>query len=515
MLGRRLPFRSNLLGIHSLGVKEVNWQRIGASWIECTALSFAAAVAFRHACMLALVLLGEQSRWSEELKNRLYRRRRTVLESLATRAESSLHTDVFLRIFPTTNELGTLAWIKRLQRSLEEERTGSWRKSEEKEGYNFVRRWGERRGEGDWGRDVKLLVELGADSAATASSSLQEEESNMVNGSRWMVRRRILILVLSIVILSLFSSALVAKFGSPLRCEFFSLCNKNFPSLSSIPPLLRVLPNKDHHHLAGPEEEEELPPPPPELAPADDLPQSVVLLDPPLQYYTSDDELTAHVLAQDILSRPTLSLSVEQAKVAFMFMTPGALPFEAIWEKFFEVREWVPPQSRRKNWFQTREHCPLECGCYSVALSLCTIWICSQFSALYAGTWRQVLCLCPCIWESLIGEYLEEQGVQRARDSIWEGMHAGILLLLSPKFSSCLQNASTTSWGNIQLCTDYQTESKGKFCEFTGRSSHVPRFWGRLNSFYLSLSLSLSLSLLWVADMGCNNDMFPQSIWRV
>jgi hypothetical protein len=186
---------------------------------------------------------------------------------------------------------------------------------------------------------VKLLVELGADSAATASSSLQEEESNMVNGSRWMVRRRILILVLSIVILSLFSSALVAKFGSPLRCEFFSLCNKNFPSLSSIPPLLRVLPNKDHHHLAGPEEEEELPPPPPELAPADDLPQSVVLLDPPLQYYTSDDELTAHVLAQDILSRPTLSLSVEQAKVAFMFMTPGALPFEAIWEKFFEGHE--------------------------------------------------------------------------------------------------------------------------------------------------------------------------------
>jgi hypothetical protein len=193
---------------------------------------------------------------------------------------------------------------------------------------------------------VKLLVELGADSAATASSSLQEEENNMVNGSRWMVRRRILILVLSIVVLSLLSSALVAKFGSPLRCEFFSLCNKkNFPSLSSIPAsLLRGLPNKDHHHLAGPEEEEEIPPPPPpppppELAPADDLPQSVVLLDPPLQYYTSDDELTAHVLAQDILSRPTLSLSVEQAKVAFMFMTPGALPFEAIWEKFFEVRE--------------------------------------------------------------------------------------------------------------------------------------------------------------------------------
>ncbi len=188
---------------------------------------------------------------------------------------------------------------------------------------------------------MKLLVELGADSAATASSSLQEEENNMVNGSRWMVRRRILILVLSIVILSLLSSALVAKFGSPLRCELFSLCNKkNFPSFSSIPvSLLRGLPNKDHHHLAGPEEEEKIPPPPPELNPADDLPQSVVLLDPPLQYYTSDDELTAHVLAQDILSRPTLSLSVEQAKVAFMFMTPGALPFEAIWEKFFEVRE--------------------------------------------------------------------------------------------------------------------------------------------------------------------------------
>jgi hypothetical protein len=35
----------------------------------------------------------------------LYRKRRTVVESLATRVELSLHTDIFLRIVPTTNEL--------------------------------------------------------------------------------------------------------------------------------------------------------------------------------------------------------------------------------------------------------------------------------------------------------------------------------------------------------------------------------------------------------------------------
>jgi hypothetical protein len=37
----------------------------------------------------------------------------------------------------------------------------------------------------------------------------------------------------------------------------------------------------------------------------------------------------------------------------------------------------------------------------------------------------------------------------------------------------------------------------------------------RTSKFLLPLPLSLSPSFLWVADIGCNNDIFPESIWRV
>lgn len=49
----------------------------------------------------------------------------------------------------------------------------------------------------------------------------------------------------------------------------------------------------------------------------------------------SDDELATRVLVQEILSEPPKS--AVKAKIAFMFLTAGPLPFERLWEKFFEV----------------------------------------------------------------------------------------------------------------------------------------------------------------------------------
>lgn len=63
------------------------------------------------------------------------------------------------------------------------------------------------------------------------------------------------------------------------------------------------------------------------------LPPRVINL-PPARDYT-DEEMASLVLAKDILSRPPHP--VEKAKLAFMFLTAGPLPFELLWEKFFEV----------------------------------------------------------------------------------------------------------------------------------------------------------------------------------
>lgn len=62
-------------------------------------------------------------------------------------------------------------------------------------------------------------------------------------------------------------------------------------------------------------------------------PASIPIL-PPVRNY-SDGELSTFVLAKDILTRPLHP--VGKAKVAFMFLTGGPLPFEKLWEKFFEV----------------------------------------------------------------------------------------------------------------------------------------------------------------------------------
>lgn len=49
----------------------------------------------------------------------------------------------------------------------------------------------------------------------------------------------------------------------------------------------------------------------------------------------TDDEIFSHVVIRDILNMsPTISRT---PKIAFLFLTPGALPFEKLWDKFFQV----------------------------------------------------------------------------------------------------------------------------------------------------------------------------------
>lgn len=50
----------------------------------------------------------------------------------------------------------------------------------------------------------------------------------------------------------------------------------------------------------------------------------------------TDDEIAARVVVRDILTMP--SIQSKNPKIAFMFLTPGSLPFEKLWEKFFLVR---------------------------------------------------------------------------------------------------------------------------------------------------------------------------------
>nr|XP_029122024.1 glycosyltransferase BC10 isoform X3 [Elaeis guineensis] len=49
----------------------------------------------------------------------------------------------------------------------------------------------------------------------------------------------------------------------------------------------------------------------------------------------TDDEMASRVVTKDILSLP--SVQSKNPKIAFMFLTPGSLPFERLWEKFFLV----------------------------------------------------------------------------------------------------------------------------------------------------------------------------------
>ena len=57
-------------------------------------------------------------------------------------------------------------------------------------------------------------------------------------------------------------------------------------------------------------------------------------LPPSLREY-SDDEIAARVVISEILSNPPVIR--KDSKIAFMFLTPGALPFERLWDRFFQV----------------------------------------------------------------------------------------------------------------------------------------------------------------------------------
>ncbi|KAF6149995.1 hypothetical protein GIB67_029360 [Kingdonia uniflora] len=47
----------------------------------------------------------------------------------------------------------------------------------------------------------------------------------------------------------------------------------------------------------------------------------------------TDEEIAARVVIRDILKTPPLQST--NPKIAFMFLTPGSLPFETLWDKFF------------------------------------------------------------------------------------------------------------------------------------------------------------------------------------
>ncbi|KAJ7520642.1 hypothetical protein O6H91_19G015200 [Diphasiastrum complanatum] len=56
---------------------------------------------------------------------------------------------------------------------------------------------------------------------------------------------------------------------------------------------------------------------------------------PPHREYT-DGQIASFALAKELLSKPSKS---SKPKIAFMFLTPGPLPFENLWEQFFKGYE--------------------------------------------------------------------------------------------------------------------------------------------------------------------------------
>lgn len=54
----------------------------------------------------------------------------------------------------------------------------------------------------------------------------------------------------------------------------------------------------------------------------------------PLRELT-DEEIASGVVIRDILNTPPIQS--KNSKVAFLFLTPGPLPFEMLWDKFFHV----------------------------------------------------------------------------------------------------------------------------------------------------------------------------------
>uniref|UniRef100_A0A1J3E2W9 Core-2/I-branching beta-1,6-N-acetylglucosaminyltransferase family protein n=1 Tax=Noccaea caerulescens TaxID=107243 RepID=A0A1J3E2W9_NOCCA len=58
---------------------------------------------------------------------------------------------------------------------------------------------------------------------------------------------------------------------------------------------------------------------------------------PPSPREFSDDEIAARVVIREILSSPRVIKKT--SKIAFMFLTPGTLPFEKLWDLFFQGHE--------------------------------------------------------------------------------------------------------------------------------------------------------------------------------
>lgn len=55
----------------------------------------------------------------------------------------------------------------------------------------------------------------------------------------------------------------------------------------------------------------------------------------PTREYT-DEEIASRVVIKEILNAPPIQS--ENPKIAFMFLIPNSLPFEKLWDKFFQVR---------------------------------------------------------------------------------------------------------------------------------------------------------------------------------
>jgi len=58
----------------------------------------------------------------------------------------------------------------------------------------------------------------------------------------------------------------------------------------------------------------------------------------------TDDEIYSRVVIREILNTPRLES--KNPKMAFLFLTPGSLPFERLWDKFFKVICFLSPLCR-------------------------------------------------------------------------------------------------------------------------------------------------------------------------
>lgn len=59
-------------------------------------------------------------------------------------------------------------------------------------------------------------------------------------------------------------------------------------------------------------------------------------LPPPARELT-DEEIASHVVIKNIMNTP--SIKTDNPKIAFMFLSPGSLAFERLWDKFFQGHE--------------------------------------------------------------------------------------------------------------------------------------------------------------------------------